>query len=139
MKEIEIYLNLLKCGYDMRSIGLNPNLSEAINAIKERIGPALYKYVPARKGDWFVPIEVTEGTYIPTEGIKCRVHGFVMLQKINPGRYFIKPDEKRDTITFYRVRSRKKVIEHYASNVLPWITTFRHFRIGDHNRIDLEL
>jgi hypothetical protein len=53
------------------------------------------------------------------------VQGFVMLNKLEPGRYRVKSIVRRhqgiDAYFFTRPRGKKVVVGHYVDNVDPWL------------------
>jgi hypothetical protein len=74
---------------------------------------------------------------IPSGSI-VEVHGWVMLEKIDEGRYRIepgKPCDVRDTYLFFKPRGKRPIIRHLASSVDLWI---RDENDPDLNKIVIE-
>jgi len=62
-------------------------------------------------------------------GIQVEVHGWVMLNKVEPGRYRMVLEKGRGNMSifwFYRPRGRKSIIGHYADNVACWMKPADH-------------
>ncbi len=62
-------------------------------------------------------------------GIYVEVHGFVMLKKVEPGRYRMllgKGPGSMEIFWFYRPRGRKCIIGHYADDVLGMVKPADH-------------
>ena len=71
-------------------------------------------------------------------GTIVRVHGWVMLAKIQPGTYRITAHppgrHPRAVYSFYPPRGRRVIVSHYADSVDSWVRPTGH---PDSNRIEI--
>lgn len=63
--------------------------------------------------------------------VQIRVHGFVMLHGVKPGRYRVR-DLGDGTCVFYRPRGHKRLVRHDTGGVNLWIRERK-----DANRIEI--